>query len=73
MTTRIKNLGRGFAAPDEPHNYVALQHLKWGDGYLEPGDPVPIEAGRHYGHMVRNGQISQVVEPAAEKPKGGRR
>jgi hypothetical protein len=73
--TRIKKTpGRGFAAPDEqPKAYVALKQLRWGDGWLEPGDEVPIEPGRRYGAMVRHGQISQLLEAAGEKPKGGRR
>lgn len=39
--------------------YVALQHLVWGDGYLEPGDEIPEEDGRDYGAMLHLGQIAE--------------
>jgi hypothetical protein len=67
-----RTAGRGFVAPDEPRKYIALQEIRWGDGWLQPGDEVPLEDGRNYGSLIRHGKISQVVEPA-EKPKGGRR
>jgi hypothetical protein len=73
MATKIKQTaGRGFVAPNEERRFVALKTLKWGDGWLQPGDEVPMEDGRRYGSMVRHGMISQVVEPA-EKPAGRRR
>lgn len=42
---------------------VAIERLRWGDGYIEPGEPVPEgEAGRDYNALVRLHQAAEVVE-----------
>ncbi|MBK4723438.1 hypothetical protein JJL56_31805 [Azospirillum sp. YIM DDC1] len=51
--------------------YVASKRLRWGDGFIEIGEPVPDnEPGRRYDLMVRNGEI--VGAPSkASLPIGG--
>lgn len=46
--------------------YIALKNLRFGDGWLAPGDPVPVEPGRNYAGMVRTGLIADApqVSPA---------
>ena len=41
---------------NEP-NFVALKAFRFGAERLQPGDPVPVEAGRDYRLMQRLGQI----------------
>lgn len=49
--------------------FVVIKRLKWGAGYLLPGDPVPEgEKGRNYGRMVTLGQIAQVYAKPKAKP-----
>lgn len=43
--------------------YVARVHLKWGDGTIAPGEPVPEEEGRDYASLVRHGRIAEVGAP----------
>ena len=70
MSRSIKQVtGRRAVEHVDERRFVAVQHLRWGDGHLEPGDKVPIEPGRDYGFMVRHGQIQQVILPN----KGGKR
>jgi hypothetical protein len=45
--------------------YIAQRALRWGDGYLEPGDPVPEEEGRSYASLLALGHIVE-VKAAAE-------
>jgi len=46
--------------------YVAVHRLKWGDGWIEPGEAVPEgERGRNYSHLLRLGMIERVDAPAA--------
>jgi hypothetical protein len=40
--------------------FVALQRIKVGDAWLEPGDEVPVEEGRDYGLMQRLGHVAEV-------------
>lgn len=41
-------------------SYVAVHRLKWGDGWIEPGEAVPEgEPGRNYAHLLRLGMIQQ--------------
>lgn len=43
---------------------IALERLRFGDGYLEPGDEVPWEPGRNYVSMLYLGQINELpVQP----------
>ncbi|QCO00577.1 hypothetical protein D3093_35640 (plasmid) [Azospirillum argentinense] len=51
--------------------YVASKRLRWGEGFIEIGEPVPDnEPGRRYDLMVRNGEI--VGAPSkANLPIGG--
>lgn len=47
--------------------FIALRPLRFGTVHLQPGDPVPVEAGRDYRLMQRLGQIGPagVTVPAA--------
>jgi hypothetical protein len=48
--------------------YVALERLRWGDGWIEPGQPVPAdEPGRNYDNAVYLGQIARV--PSDDDPE----
>lgn len=44
--------------------YVALKNLKWGDGMIAPGEPVPDEEGRSYASLLRTGHIAKVPDAA---------
>jgi hypothetical protein len=61
---RIKQHGEGHIELGVEPRYVALRHMRFGDGWLQPGDPVPVEGGRDYGRMVRQGLIEQIIEPS---------
>lgn len=56
--------------------YIALKRLRFGEARLEPGDEVPVEEGRNYNLLLRQGMIadldSQVKTEAdaAEQAKG---
>lgn len=51
--------------------YIALKRLRWGNGYIEPGEAVPEgEAGRSYANMVRLGEISAVASGAPASSGG---
>lgn len=42
--------------------FVAGEHLRWGDCWIEPGDPVPDDdPARDYASMLLHGQIAEVV------------
>lgn len=44
--------------------WIAIERLKWGDGYLEPGDAVPDgEDGRDYAGLERLHQIARSNGP----------
>ncbi|WP_157464953.1 hypothetical protein [Deinococcus apachensis] len=47
--------------------YVALRAFRFGIQDLQPGDPVPVEAGRNYQMMLRLGQIAPAPEPAGQQ------
>lgn len=48
--------------------FVALKAIRFGAVHLQPGDPVPVEAGRDYRQMLRLGQIAEVQPvPAADQ------
>jgi hypothetical protein len=40
--------------------YVAQIRLRFGDGFILPGEPVPVEPGRNYALMLSLGEISFV-------------
>lgn len=51
--------------------YVALRRLRWGDGHIEVGEPVPEgEPGRSYNWMVRSGQIGGLPSKPAAPARG---
>jgi hypothetical protein len=41
-------------------SYVALRRLRWGDDWIEPGEPVPEEEGRSYASLLAHGHIAEV-------------
>ncbi len=45
--------------------FVALVRLPWGDGFVEPGEPVPYEAGRNYTGLLKRRQIAEAAVSAA--------
>lgn len=45
--------------------FVALKRLRFGDGYLLPGDEVPIEDGRNYDAALHLGEIAEMDSVAA--------
>lgn len=53
--------------------YVALQHLRWGEDTLQPGDAVPsLEAGRDYHTMLKTNQIGLDNAPELHAYKDAR-
>jgi pyruvate/2-oxoglutarate dehydrogenase complex dihydrolipoamide acyltransferase (E2) component len=44
--------------------FVALKHLKWGDEWIAPGEPVPDEEGRNYASLLRTKRIAKVPDAA---------
>lgn len=49
--------------------YVALKRIRWGDWFLEQGDPVPEDdPGRNYHMMVRTGLIGGLPSKPAKAP-----
>lgn len=46
-----------MSAVTDKSPYVALRAFRFGTADLQPGDPVPVEAGRNYQMMLRVGQI----------------
>src|SRR5579875_1789669 len=40
--------------------YVAQVRLKWDDGFIQPGEPVPAGTGRNYQLMLAQGEITFV-------------
>lgn len=54
--------------------YVAVHRLKWGDGYIEPGESVPSgDHNRNYRMMLQRGDILVHADPRlnALGPHGG--
>lgn len=43
--------------------YVARSRLRWDDGWIEPGQPVPAHTARNYDLMLAAGQIEGEAEP----------
>jgi hypothetical protein len=44
--------------------YVAIERLRWGDGDIMPGEPVPGgEQGRDYAGLLLHGHIARVGAP----------
>lgn len=37
--------------------YVAQVRLRWEDGFIQPGEPVPADTGRNYQLMLAQGEI----------------
>jgi|GEM_PF-3264511 len=37
--------------------YIAKRRLRFGDGWIEPGEPVPEEEGRNYASLLTHGHI----------------
>jgi hypothetical protein len=71
-TTHTKRTARGVVtadAADHERRYVATRRLKWGGGWIEPGQEVPQEQGRNYASLVRHGEIAPFV-PAPTERKG---
>jgi len=67
VSRNIKHItGRRAIEHIENRRYVAVVHMRWGDTWLEPGDEVPIEPGRNYGAMIRQGLIQSVIVPSGE-------
>jgi hypothetical protein len=58
---KIKQHGAGHVELGVEPRYVAVRHIRFGDGMLKPGDPVPVEPGRDYGVMVHQGDIVQEI------------
>lgn len=52
--------------------FVAIQPLKFGDGWLQPGEPVPVEKGRNYRMMLQRGEIAAVADENDETGPRGR-
>lgn len=50
--------------------YVACERLRWGDGWIEPGQPVPMgEPGRNYAQLRRLGRIKLATDGVASTPQ----
>lgn len=64
MTRNIKQTTGGREIEHiENRRYVAVVPMRWGDSSLSPGDEIPIEAGRNYASMIRQGLIQSVIVP----------
>jgi hypothetical protein len=50
------------ATPVEDRQFVALRRQRFGEEMLGVGDPVPIEPGRNYGLMLRQGLIADLED-----------
>lgn len=52
--------------------YVATRRLRFGDGWIEPGETVPEEEGRNYasllalGHIIESKTAPKAARPAPE-------
>jgi hypothetical protein len=62
---RFTKDGEDLSVPAEDRRYVALAHMRFGDGFLEPGDIVPVEAGRNYASLLRQRKIAVVIDGEA--------
>ena len=40
--------------------FIAIDRLRWGDRWIEPGQNVPADQGRNYQEMLALGQIARV-------------
>lgn len=49
--------------------YIATRRLRWGDGWIEPGESVPEEEGRSYASLLALGHIveSKTAEQMSDK------
>jgi hypothetical protein len=56
-------------AADTP--YVAQTRLKFGDGFIQPGEPVPVVPGRNYAQMLALGEIVFIPAATPENPPAG--
>jgi hypothetical protein len=48
---------------DHERRWVALKKLRWGGGWIEPGELVPNERGRNYEALWRLGSIAPAAAP----------
>jgi hypothetical protein len=48
--------------------YVAQQRLRWGDGFIEVGEPVPSGAPRNYQLMLASGEIVFAEDDGSPRP-----
>lgn len=55
--------------------YIAVKRLRWGTGWIEPGEEVPADQRRNYIGMLRLGQISRVgdLPTRANRARAARR
>lgn len=60
-----------MAAATSP--YVAQVRLKWGDGFIEPGEPVPADSGRNYQLLLAQGEIVFVGHDDEQGPHADER
>jgi hypothetical protein len=73
MTAHQKRTRHGVIRGDQAdheRSYVALVNMRWGDGWLKPGDPVPNEPGRNYGSLLRQGKIALATPAPAQRTRG---
>jgi hypothetical protein len=49
--------------------FIALARLRFGEGWIEPGEQVPVEPGRAYDAMVQRGEIALVPDGTAGTPE----
>ena len=48
--------------------YVALARLRFGAGFIEIGEAVPVEEGRDYGALLRADQIAVIAGNTSQTP-----
>lgn len=48
--------------------FIALARLRFGDGWIDPGENVPVEPGRAYDQMVHRGEIALVPDDPKSEP-----
>lgn len=47
--------------------YVALKRLRFGEEHLMPGEELPVEPGRNYGLLLRQGLVADLDQVAASE------
>lgn len=47
--------------------YVALKRMRFGEAHLGPGDEVPVEPGRNYNLLLRQGLIADLDAVTADE------